>query len=67
LPRAAALSRPVDDPEAAQRHRMERDRLVASDAVRSAGKLGVRVIRIDGSRDAEAVADLVAEQFREFL
>ncbi|MFI6071585.1 hypothetical protein ACIA5C_08350 [Actinoplanes sp. NPDC051343] len=46
---------------------MERDRLVASDAVRSAGKLGVRVIRVDGSRDAGAVADLVAEQFREFL
>jgi adenylate kinase family enzyme len=67
LPRAAALSRPVDDPEAAQRHRTERDRLVASDAVRSAGKLGVRVIRVDGSRDAEEVADLVAEQFREFL
>jgi hypothetical protein len=67
LPRAAAVSRPVADPEAAQRHRVERDRLVAEDAVRRAGQLGVRVIHVDGSRDADGVADLVAEQFREFL
>jgi hypothetical protein len=67
LPRAAALSRPVGDPEAAQRHRVDRDRLIADDAVASARQRGVRVIEVDGSRDAEGVADLVAEQFAEFL
>jgi len=67
LPRAGAVSRPVDDPEAAQRHRVERDRLVAEDAVRGAGLLGVRVIHVDGSRDAEGVAGMVAGHFRDFL
>ncbi|MEV6851697.1 hypothetical protein [Actinoplanes sp. NPDC051411] len=67
LPRAAALSRPVADPEGAQRHRVARDRLIAADAVASARRRGIRVIEVDGSRDAEGVADMVAGQFAEFL
>ncbi|QFZ17195.1 hypothetical protein [Saccharothrix syringae] len=63
LPRAGALSQPVSDPELAQRNRLERDRLIAADAVRSARELGVRVLEVDGSRDAEAVADVVADHF----
>lgn len=67
LPRAARPSWAAGDPEAAQRHRVARDRLVAADAVRSARRLGVRVIEVDGSRDADGVAGLVADGFAEFL
>jgi hypothetical protein len=63
LPRAGSLSFVVSDPELAQRNRIERDRLIAESAVRLAGELGIRVIEVDGSRDAEAVADLVADHF----
>jgi hypothetical protein len=54
-------------PVVAQRDRLERDRLVAADAVRRAREHGVRVIEVDGSRDAESVAGEVAEHFRSFL
>jgi hypothetical protein len=67
MPRAAALSRPIADPEAAQRRRVARDRLIAEDAVRSAERLGVRVIFVDGFRDADGIADMVSDQFAEFL
>ncbi|SEG85715.1 hypothetical protein SAMN04489712_11865 [Thermomonospora echinospora] len=67
LDRAAAVSHGVSDPDRAQRNRLERDRLVADDAVRSAQRLGIRVIEIDGTRDADAVADLVADHFRPYL
>ena len=67
LPRAAAVGHPVSDPERAQRNRLARDRLLAEDAVRSARRLGVPVIEVDGTRDAEAVADLVAERFADYL
>lgn len=67
LPRAAAVAHRVSDPERAQRNRIERDRLVAADAVRTAKELGVRVLRVDGSEDAEAVADVVAEHFGPYL
>jgi 2-phosphoglycerate kinase len=63
LERAAAPRNGVRDPERAQRNRVERDRLVAEDAVRSAAALGIRVIEVDGSVPAEGVADLVAEHF----
>jgi len=53
----------VSDRERAQRNRVERDRLVAADAVRSAIALGIRVIEVDGSVPADEVADLVAEHF----
>jgi hypothetical protein len=67
LDRAAALSHPVRDPDRAQRNRVERDRILAADAVRSARHHGVRVLEVDGSRDAAAVADDVADHFRAHL
>jgi hypothetical protein len=67
LPRASKLSLPVSDPELAVRNRMARDRIVANEAVDQARQLGIRVIEVDGSRDAEANADLVAEHFAPFL
>jgi hypothetical protein len=67
LPRAGGLRRDVSDPELAQRNRIARDRLIAEHAVRNAERLNVRVIEVDGSRDAHSMADLVAEHFRDFL
>jgi hypothetical protein len=69
LPRAATFSRAeqVSDPARAQANRLARDRLVAEDARRRAVALGMRVIDVDGSRDAEAVTDLVAEHFAPYL
>lgn len=67
LPRAAALQADVSDPVRAQQNRLDRDRLVAEDAVRSATRLGIRVVEVDGSQDAEAVADTVADHFRPYL
>ncbi|MEV7552487.1 hypothetical protein AB0N89_22990 [Amycolatopsis sp. NPDC089917] len=67
LPRAAAVVQRVSDPERAQHNRIERDRLVAEDAVRGAEELGIRVLWIDGSQDAEAVADVVEEHFDPYL
>ncbi|WP_431920494.1 hypothetical protein [Nonomuraea jabiensis] len=67
LPRAAAVSHQVSDPDRAQRNRLTRDRLVADEAVRSARRLGIRVLEADGSDDAEAVADIVADHFSSYL
>ena len=67
LPRAGALRHDVSDPELAQRNRIARDRLIAEDAVRNAERLNIRVIEVDGSRDAHTMADLVADHFRDFL
>ncbi|MDG4788837.1 hypothetical protein O7626_23415 [Micromonospora sp. WMMD1102] len=67
LPRAGRLAHQVSDPELAQCNRVQRDRLLAEDAVRGARRLGIRVIEVDGSRDAEEVAGLVAEHFAPFL
>lgn len=67
LPRAVSLGHQVSDPERAQRNRVERDRILADDAVRSARRLGIRVIEVDGSLDAAAVAEIVAEWFRPYL
>lgn len=67
LQRAASLSHQVSDPQRAQRNRLARDALVAEDAVRSARQHGIRVLEVDGSLDAEAVADLVADHFRPYL
>jgi 2-phosphoglycerate kinase len=66
-PRAGVLHVPVSDPDRAQANRVARDRLVAEDAVRNARRLGVRVIEVDGSRDAAAVAAEVAGQFAPYL
>jgi hypothetical protein len=67
LPRANALSSDVSDPERAQRNRIARDRLVAEDAVRTASEQGMSVIEVDGSLDAEGVADVVAGHFSPYL
>ncbi|MEU5877886.1 hypothetical protein [Spirillospora sp. NPDC047279] len=67
LTRAAAVSHDLSDPARAQRNRLRRDRLVADDAVRSAQHLGIRVIEVDGTRDADAMADMVADHFRPYL
>ena len=63
LPRAAAFGHEVSDPELAQRNRIERDRLVGEDAVKSAVRHGIPVIEVDGGHDAEEIADIVAKQF----
>jgi hypothetical protein len=63
LDRAQQISAAVSDPDRAQRNRIERDRLITDDAVASARRLGIPVLEVDGSRDAEGVADLVAERF----
>jgi hypothetical protein len=57
----------VSDPKLAQRNRIERNRLVAEDVLRHARRLNVRVIDVDGSLDADAVADLVAGYWEAFL
>jgi 2-phosphoglycerate kinase len=67
LPRAAAISQPVSDPQQAQRNRLARDAIVADDAVRSARAHGIRVLHVDGSVDVSAVAETVAEQFSPYL
>jgi 2-phosphoglycerate kinase len=67
LPRAAAFAHEVSDPARAQRNRLDRDRLVAEDAVGAARRLGIRVIEVDGSRAADAVADVVADHFSPYL
>ncbi len=67
LPRAAGIGRSVSDPDRAQRNRLGRDQLVADDAVRTARRLGIQVIEVDGSLGADAVADLVASRFKAYL
>ncbi|MBL7259009.1 hypothetical protein JKJ07_32320 [Actinoplanes sp. LDG1-01] len=67
LPRAARIGHQVSDPDLAARNRIERDRLIALDAVAQARALGIRVIEVDGTRPATAIADEVGEHFRAFL
>jgi hypothetical protein len=67
LSRAATLSLQVSDPVRAQRNRLTRDRLVAEDAVRSARRLGIRVIEVDGTHGATAMANIVADHFHPYL
>ncbi len=67
LPRAATVDHDVSDPARAQHNRLARDHLVAQDAVRSAHHLGIRVIEVDGSRTANAVAGIVADHFSPYL
>ncbi|MFJ7775821.1 hypothetical protein [Streptomyces yangpuensis] len=67
LPRAGTLNVPVTDPARSQANRLARDRLVAEDAVQNARRLGIRVIEVDGTRDAVAVAAEVAEHFAPYL
>lgn len=67
LARAARLSAAVSDPERAQQNRVERDRLLASNAVESAQQLGLRVIEVDGTLDVAGVTTLVEEHLRPHL
>jgi 2-phosphoglycerate kinase len=67
LPRAAALSTEVSDQALAQANRIERDRLLADHATRAAREHGVRVLEVDGSQDAEAVADELEHHFAAYL
>jgi hypothetical protein len=67
LPRARRIGHQVSDPELAARNRFERDRLITEDAVREAHRHGIRVIEVNGTRTAEAIADDVADHFRPFL
>ncbi|GAB3908187.1 hypothetical protein GCM10029964_107550 [Kibdelosporangium lantanae] len=67
LPRAGRTGHQVSDPERAQRNRLLRDQLITTDAVRAAHQHGMRVIEVDGSVDAEGVADIVAGCFQPFL
>lgn len=67
LPRATVISAAVTEPDRAQRNRLARDQIVADDAARSARRLGIRVIEVDGSQDADEVASLVADHFRGYL
>ncbi|MYT73394.1 MULTISPECIES: hypothetical protein [unclassified Streptomyces] len=67
LARAGTLNVPVTDPARAQANRVARDRLVAEDAAQNARRLGIRVIEVDGTLDAVAVAAEVAEHFAPYL
>jgi hypothetical protein len=68
LERARTLARPeLSDPERGQRNRLGRDRLVGEHAVAKAHELGIRVIEVDGSLDAQGVAGLVAAHFEPYL
>ncbi|MEV4393001.1 hypothetical protein [Nonomuraea sp. NPDC049607] len=67
LPRASAFGHEVSDPARAQANRVARDTLVAEDAVRTARRLGIRVVEVDGSRDAAAIAEVVADHFSPYL
>ncbi len=66
LPRAGRVGTQVPDPARAQRHRLERDRILAVDAAARARALGLRVIEVDGTRDAESIANEVASHFGSF-
>ncbi|MGA4541655.1 hypothetical protein ACPA54_16865 [Uniformispora flossi] len=67
LPRARALNARVSDPARAQANRIARDRLIAEDAARNARRLGIRIIEVDGTLDASAVATEVADHFAPYL
>lgn len=67
LSRAGGLTHQVSDPARAQHNRLARDRLIADDAARTARRLGIRVLEVDGTCDADAVADIVAEHFGPYL
>jgi hypothetical protein len=65
--RAGSLAIRVSDPELGQRNRLARDRIIARDAVTTARAHGIRVLEVDGTHDAEYMADLVADHFADYL
>jgi hypothetical protein len=52
------------DTEVALANRLARDELLAAETREQATELGLPIVEIDGSRDAESVADELAELFR---
>lgn len=48
-------------------HNIERDRIIGEDAVSRARAYGIPVYEVDGSKDAERVADDVSEHFAQML
>ncbi|GAA2757031.1 hypothetical protein [Actinopolymorpha rutila] len=67
LPRAREFGLHVSDPRRAQANRVDRDRLLAESAAEAARERGIRVMGVDGSRDAEQVATEVADHFAPYL
>jgi copper oxidase (laccase) domain-containing protein len=67
LPRAATIVHSVSDPDRAQQNRLARDQLIADDAIRAAQQHGIRVLEVDGTLDAHAIADTVADHFGPYL
>ncbi|MET9020174.1 hypothetical protein ABZV93_09355 [Actinopolymorpha sp. NPDC004070] len=67
LPRARKLGVSVGDPERAQANRVDRDRLLAESAAGAARERGIRVLRVDGSLDADQVATEIAGHFAPYL
>ena len=67
LPRAGTLVVDVSDRDKAQANRVARDRILADNAVANAREHGIHIIEVDGSRDAEAIADEVASRFARYL
>jgi hypothetical protein len=67
LPRAGRLYLDLPDPARGQRNRLERDRILAQDALERARSLGVRIVEVDGSRDPESITDELADHFAPFL
>ena len=63
LPRTNSLTHHLSNPDLAQGNRLERDRLIAEDCVNQARHLGIRVLEVDGTKDAEAIADEVSTHF----
>ena len=61
------MSIPTSDPERAQRNRLDRDRLLATELLGSARLLNLRTVTVDGTQTVDEVAELVAEHFRPFL
>ncbi|MEO3816357.1 hypothetical protein [Plantactinospora sp. B24E8] len=66
LPRAARFGMDLPDPARVRQRRLERDRVLATDAAERARALGIRVIEVDGTRDVESVTDEVARHFAAF-
>lgn len=67
LPRAGELKIGLSNPVLGQHNRLARDRLVAEDVVAEARAYGIRVLEVDGLRDAEEVADDVEDHFAPYL
>jgi adenylate kinase family enzyme len=66
-PRAWDTPRRTSDPERAQAHRIERDRLIVERVREQAAARGLRVIDVDGTKTIDEVLAMVEEHFEPFL